>query len=303
MHTESHACAEARRGLVLVMCAAVIWGTVGVTTKAIFGVATTTPLSVGFWRLALAVPMLWLGCWRALGRRMLHVAWGDIVGMALMGGMMALYQVCYFAAIERVGVAVAVLTTLCSAPVIVAMLSARVTGERLTAHKLLALGCALAGTVMLIDIQPNGGTPATTMSGVVLALVSAFCYAVVTLASCTLAGRYHPFQTIAIGFSCGATLLGLCALPTGFGGYYPAVGWVLLVYLGLVPTALAYWVFLAGMRHTPATTASVVTLLEPLTSTALAWLLYDERFSALGVLGMLLLLSAIALLYGGNASK
>jgi drug/metabolite transporter, DME family len=209
--------------------------------------------------------------------------------------------VCYFAAIERVGVAVAVLITLCSAPVIVAILSACITGERLTAHQLLALGCALAGTVMLIDFQSNGGAPVRTLDGVVLALASAVSYAVVTLSSRKLAGRYHPFQTMAIGFSYGATLLWLCALATGFARDYPPIGWVLLVYLGLVPTALAYWLFLAGLRHTPATTASVVTLLEPLTATAPAWLLFDERFSALGVLGMLLLLGAIALLYGGNA--
>jgi drug/metabolite transporter, DME family len=61
MHTEADVCAETRRGLISVMCAAAMWGTVGVTTKAIFCLAATTPLSIGFWRLALAVPVLWLG--------------------------------------------------------------------------------------------------------------------------------------------------------------------------------------------------------------------------------------------------
>jgi DME family drug/metabolite transporter len=87
------------------MLAAVMWGTVGVTTKAIFGLVPTTPLSIGFWRLALAVPALWIGGWLALGPRMFQVARRDVALMMLMGSMMALYQLCYFASIERKGVA------------------------------------------------------------------------------------------------------------------------------------------------------------------------------------------------------
>ncbi|MBC8076377.1 MAG: EamA family transporter, partial [Chloroflexales bacterium] len=74
------------------------------------------------------------------------------------------------------------------------------------------------------------------------------------------------------------------------------VGWMMLVYLGLVPTALAYVLFLRGMRTTSATVASIVTLLEPLTSTALAWLIFGERFGPLGFVGAALLLGAIGLL-------
>jgi DME family drug/metabolite transporter len=64
-----------------------------------------------------------------------------------------------------------------------------------------------------------------------------------------------------------------------------------------VPTALAYVCFLAGMRHTTATVATIATLIEPLTSTTLAWLLFGERLGPLGLLGGALLLGAIGLLY------
>src|SRR5262249_42245807 len=42
--------------------------------------------------------------------------------------MLALYQVCYFGAIALVGVAVATLVTLCSAPMLVALISTLLTG-------------------------------------------------------------------------------------------------------------------------------------------------------------------------------
>jgi DME family drug/metabolite transporter len=295
--------AEARVGLLLVMFSAMMWGTVGVTTKALYGLAATNPLSIGFFRLALAVPALFLGCGLLLGRRTFQVTRRDLIVMMLIGAVTALYQVCYFGAIARVGVAVAVLITLCTAPVIVAVLSAFLTKERLTGRVLLALGCALAGTAMLIEIQPGSGIQGSVLfSGVLLALGSAFGYAVIAIASRALAGRYHPLQPIAIGFSFGAVVLLVFALPTGLVMDYPPLGWSLLLYLGLAPTALAYGLFLAGMRTTPATVASIATLLKPLTSTVLAWLLFGERFSRLGLVGVVLLGLAMVVLYGNRES-
>ena len=93
------------------------------------------------------------------------------------------------------------------------------------------------------------------------------------------------------------------ALATGFVISYPAGGWALLLYLGLVPTALAYVLFLSGIRQITATVASIVTLVEPLTSTMLAWLLFGEQLGPLGVFGAALLLGAIGLLYRGESRR
>jgi drug/metabolite transporter, DME family len=296
--------ADSRRGLLLIMLAAVLWGTVGVATKIIYGIAETNPLSIGFFRLAFSTPALLAACWALLGRRMFRITPRDLGLMLLLGALTAIYQVCYFAAIARVGVAIAVLVTLCTAPVMVALLSSALLRERLTGSVLLALACALAGTVMLVWVGPQaGGARGDRLTGVLLALGSAFGYTVITLCSRALAGHYHPLQPITIGFAAGALILLPFALATGFVMTYPAGGWVLLLYLGLVPTALAYVFFLAGMRHVTATVASIVTLIEPLTSTALAWLLFGEQLGPLGLLGAALLLGAIWLLYRGESRR
>jgi DME family drug/metabolite transporter len=186
----------------------------------------------------------------------------------------------------------------------IALLSALLLRERLTGTVLLALGCALAGTAMLVWVGPTAeGGRRETLAGVLLALGSAFGYTVLTLCSRALAGRYHPLQPITIGFLAGALLLLPFALATGFVISYPAGGWALLLYLGLVPTALAYVLFLSGIRQITATVASIVTLVEPLTSTMLAWLLFGERLGPLGVFGAALLLGAIGLLYRGESRR
>lgn len=282
------------------MLAAVLWGTVGVTTKSLYALAATNPLSVGFFRLALSAPVLLAACWLAVGGRAFAIARRDAGAVVMIGAMMALYQACYFAAIPRVGVAIATLVTLCMAPVIVAALSVLFMRERLTGAIGAAMILALGGTVLLVGVAPGATTwQGDALLGVLLALGSATAYAVLTLFSRRLASRYHPLQPIAVGFSLGALALAAFALasPGGLVVSYPAIGWLHLLYLGLVPTALGYFVFLAGMRTTPATVATIATLVEPLTSTVLAWLWFGEQLGATGGLGALLLLAAMALLY------
>lgn len=296
MKIQAVAQGSSTRGLLLIVLAAVLWGTVGVAIKALYGLADTNPLSIGFFRLAIAVPALFWACWLTLGVRMFRVAWRDLALMLLLGAMMALYQVCYFGAIAQVGVAIAVLITLCIAPVLVALLSLWLFREKLTPKLILALTFALSGTALFVDFQPHGGAQGNAVIGVLLALGSAFGYAVITLCSRTLARRYHPLQSLTIGFGTGAMILLPFAIANGVVNY-PVVGWVLLLYLGLVPTVLAYVLFLSGMRYTTATVASITTLLEPMTSTLLAWLFFKEQLTLLGLLGGILLLGAIVLLF------
>jgi DME family drug/metabolite transporter len=300
MNMQTEPRSAARRGLLLILCAALLWGTVGVTTRALYTLSETNALSIGFFRLAIATPALVLACWCALGRRAFRIAPRDLALMIGIGAAMAFYQVCYFAAIARVGVAVAVLITLCTAPVLIAMLGAVFLRERLTPTTLLALICALAGTAMLVRVAPHEvGRRGETFLGVLLALASSLGYAIIALCSRTLAGRYHPLQPITVGFAAGALLLLPFTLWVGLAVAYSPLGWLLLLHMGLLPTALAYVLFLGGIRHTSATVASIVTLIEPLTSTGLAWLLFGERLGPLGLLGAALLLGAIGLLYRG----
>ncbi len=291
-------------GTLLVLACAVLWGTVGVTTRGIYSLADTDPLSIGFYRLLISVPVLAALATGSLGRKILQpragVAprWGRDLGyMAGFGAMMALYQVCYFAAIPRLGVTIAVIVTICSAPIMVAVLSALLFNEKITPRVVTALIAAVLGTSLLalqgpVD-APVGGE---TVIGLLFALGSGLGYAVLTLFSRALAERYHPLQPVTVAFAVGALLLFPLAFAGGLTIDYPTEAWGLLIYLGVVPTALAYWLFLLALRTVPATVASILTLLEPLTSATLAALIFNESLSALGWAGAVLLLGALLVL-------
>lgn len=284
-----------RGGLGLIAGAALLWGTVGVTTQSLYQLSATNALSIGFFRLALAAPVLLLTCALRYGR-----AWQlqprDVGVAALLGALMAGYQVAYFSAISYVGVTIAVLVTLCTAPVIAALLGGLLLGERLTGVVALALAGALLGTGLLVGVRPEGVEGGRLVVGVLFALSSALGYAAITVCGRLLSPQARPLEANAVAFSAGAVLLLAGTLPAGLVTSYTPLSWGLLLYMGLVPTALAYLLFLSGMRRTTATVATLITLFEPLTGALLAWALLGERLAPLSLVGAALLLLSLGLL-------
>jgi DME family drug/metabolite transporter len=123
---------------------------------------------------------------------------------------------------------------------------------------------------------------------------SALGYAVVTLAG---TGVPAGVPVTLAGFVGGAVLLTPVALVAGLRFTTDPTALGVLLYLGLVPSALAYTLFFTGLRSVPGAVASIVTLLEPLTATALATAFLGERLEPAALAGGLLVLAAVAGLY------
>ncbi len=285
-----------RRDFFFVVCASVSWGTVGVANQALYSLGPTNALSLACLRLAIATPLFLLASWLSVGRSLFHIKPRDLVVMMLMGSMIALSQAFYVAAIASAGVAASTLIAICAAPVIIAVFSALVTRERLTRNTLLALVTALAGTALLVAARPHAGVGSVSALGIVLALLSACGYAGFILCGRLLTTKYHPVQISAIAFGTGALLLLICAASTSLMLTYPAWGWLILLYLGCIPTALGYGLFQVGIRSLSATVASIITMCEPLTAALLAWLCFHEELGLFGLLGAGLLLGAMAII-------
>jgi len=325
---QTHAPRAARqRDLAAIAAAAALWGTSGATGQLLADHSDLSPLAVGFLRCALAAVILtglraasrpvWVRSPRhaqeyapsqglrvaAGGPRGSHTWWrggvarADLARVLAVGAGLALYQSCYFAAVARAGVSVATLVTLGLAPVLVAVTSALLGHERPDRGVLIALLVALAGLALLVSSR--GGTAAdggASAVGSLLAAGSAAGYAGVTLVSRSLAGRVEASDLTLTGFAVAAVLLAPLALAGGLALPSAPTTWGLLLYLGAVPTALAYRLFFAGLRTIRPTVASILTLVEPLTANLLAAIALNERLSPAGLLGGGLLLAAVVVL-------
>ncbi|TWG96289.1 DME family drug/metabolite transporter [Mesorhizobium sp. J18] len=281
-------------GPALVLAAAVLWGTVGIASRLLYGIEDIPPLVVGFFRLALAVPLLGLWCWWRLGPETFRFDGSDRLRIAGIGLTMAAYQACYFQAVADVGVALATLITICSAPVIVGILAIVLLREKVSRTVVTALGLGLIGAVLLIGTPPAEDADPV---GILWACGSALAYSGFVLLSRSLAGRHDPGKIIVTGFGAGAVMLLPLAIAAGMTpGVWTGQVWSALLYMGLVPTGLAYVLYFCGMKATQATPASIIALAEPLTATTLAFVLFGERLGPSAIAGAILLIVTMVLL-------
>jgi DME family drug/metabolite transporter len=283
-------------GFWMVSGAALLWGTIGVATQGIYNSDNTTSLFINLGRNMIATPLLLWVAWHQVGRRLFHIEKRDTFLMFLQGTLLALSHAAYFASIRLAGVSIATLITICIAPVIVSLLSVALKLEQMNRRLLLALVLAISGTVLLVGFGNPAGESKDLLAGSLFAVGAAFAYGSTLVTGRFLAARYSALQINAISFSFGTIVLLVINLFTSFTPIQSTAGWLLLVYLGLIPTALAYWLFQMGLRSVSATAASILGILDPLVAAFLAWLLFGESLAATGVIGALLLIVSIFLL-------
>jgi DME family drug/metabolite transporter len=285
-----------RRDFLLIVCASISWGTIGIANQALYALGATNALSLTFLRLAIATPVFFLASWTRLGHYLFHIKHRDLAVMMLMGTLMALSQASYVAAIPSAGVSISTLIAICVVPVMIALFSALVKHERLAPLTIFALVGAVGGTVLLVAARPHLNAGNVSLQGVFFAFLSACAYAGFILCGRWLTGSYHPLQINFVAFGTGASLLLMGASSTGLMLAYPTRGWLILLYLGCVPSVLGYALFQMGIRSLSATVASMVTMCEPLTAAVLAWILFREELGPLGLLGAGCLLAAMAVI-------
>ncbi len=283
------------RGFALVVLAALCWGTSGLTGDLVADRAGLDPLDTAWHRMAIGAAALLavhLARPRAGTRTRLDGAlrWR----LAAVGAGLAVYQSAYFAAVATAGVSIATLVALGLAPLLVAVGAAVLGHGRPDRATGLALAVALAGLVLLVGVSAGGDDGDAVLLGAAAAVGCAVAYAGVVLTSSRVP---DGVPTTTAGFAVGAVLLTPVALGAGLDLTTDPLSLALLLYLGLVPTALAYGLFFTGVRAVPAAVASIVTLLEPLTATALAVGLLGERLAPTALVGGLLMLGAVTALY------
>ncbi len=274
----------------LVLAGAVLWGTVSVTAKYLYGLGQITPLSLGFLRLLVAAPLLALLSLRLDRGQPWHWRRQDLIWWLLAMVSMGAYQLFVFAAVERTTVTTAIALAICTSPVLVALAAPLVLGERFRRRTLRAGALAIAGTLLVLGVGSASGLfSANYLLGNLLAIGAAASWATYVIVASHLV-RDHSVTRITFLTFAGATLLVLpLVILQGQPIVLPPSGWALAIYIGVVPTALSYYLYVRGLHGTPATTAAFLTLAEPATAALLAAIIFDERLTLLGWLGVLLL--------------
>lgn len=273
-----------------VLAAAALFGTAG--TAQALGPAGTTPVAVGIVRigvgalvLLLAIPLLGGSLRGLLGRYRTPAMWVT----ALAAGS---YQLCFFAAVDRVGVALGTLVAVGAAPILAGLLAWAVLRHRPTVGWLLATAVCLSGLALLTA----GGITGGNALGLLLALGSAACIAAYNVAAKVQLDR----GVGALEVPAGSFLLGsLVLLPVlavqPLGWLASPSGAILALYLGVATMGVANVLLTRGMRTLRSGPVTTLMLGDPAVATLLGVVVLGERLSLEAGIGVAVIFAGLAL--------
>jgi len=296
------------QGALLIALAALLWATTGIVAKFLFTGTELEAITLGFLRLVVALPFFWLLMRReqkqlvaahpgqqVAGSSLRSLGLKAFLPLAALGLFQAFYQGSYLLAVDLTGAGIATLISLCLPPVLVAILAAPLLGEKPNLLTVIAALAAIAGTGMLVvsDMDTAGSL---RLAGILMALLAAAVYTGFTLTSRYNSAGTPVFTTAFICFATAALLLlPVVAFSGGFEGL-DTLGlkhWLMIVYIGVVPTCIGYVSFFSGIKTTPATLSSIIVTLEPLFVALLAWVILGEVLGPVGIAGALILTIAV----------
>ncbi len=270
----------ARLALAAACGAGFLWGTGALVVNVLIARHGFTPENISFWRFVVGSVVLLL----VFGRPSLWQAVRPQLALVIGAGTcMALYVLCWFLGIERIGAAVPTLIALCLPPVLVTIVALLRGQERLDLQLVVVLVAALAGTTLIVvrhGTAPAGASAASDadlLAGVAYSVASALLYAGFTLVSGRLSSGLGAGPATTCLTIVAAAVMGLSALyrPLHWPVDVAPEAWFL--YLGVVTAALALLAFSWGAARLSPTALTVATLVEPLTAVLLAaWLLGEH---------------------------
>ena len=280
--------ASPRLVLVAVAVTVLAWASAFV---AIRGVKDTfQPGSLALGRLlvgsvALSVAVAATGTWVRPTRRELQLL--VLCGVAWFAG----YNVALNAAEQRVDAGTAAMLVSLG-PVLIALLAGRLLGEGYPRWLLIGAGVAFLGAVLIA--AATAGADGSDVVGVLLCLLAALGWAVGVLAQKPVLRRLPALQVTAIACIVGAiTCLPFAGQLTGDMRRASGGAVAGLVYLGLVPTAVAFGTWAYALSRMDAGRLAVTTYLVPPLTILLAWPVLGETPRPLALLGGVVALSGV----------
>jgi drug/metabolite transporter (DMT)-like permease len=287
--------------MALALLSAATFGTSGTFASALIR-AGWSPAAAVVTRVAVSALILTVPALLQLrGRRAaLRRGAGKVAAYGLIG--VASCQLCYFNAIQRMPVGVALLLEYLGTVLVVLWLWLR-HGQRPRTLTIAGGVLAIAGLAMMLDLS---GSSRIDPVGVMWGLGAAVSLAIYFVLSATVDTEPMPPVVMAWGgMSVGAVALGVL----GFAGVLPLaavagnvallgheVSWVVPVLgLSLVASAIAYVAGIGAARRLGAKLASFIGMAEVLFAVVFAWVLLHQLPSAVQFAGGALILAGVAL--------
>jgi drug/metabolite transporter (DMT)-like permease len=265
------------------------------TSGPLIAFAAAPALAIAFWRNALALPVLVpaVGLRRRtelmalLGSRRREGMLCVLAGLALAGHLMAWVP---STKMTSIATSTALVTT---QPVWVGLIAVAL-GRRLSRSMWIGIVTAVAGAVAVTGVDLTADR--TALLGDLLALLGGVLAGVYTVLGERVRATTSTTTYTALCYGvCAAVILAVClAFRIPLTGY-PASAWAAIVAVTVGPQLLGHSMFNFALHRVPATTVSVLILLETPGAALIAWAWLGQVPALAALPGLVLLLVGVAI--------
>lgn len=287
-------------GVFCVLAASVLWGTTG--TAATFA-PQVSPLAIGAAAMGIGGLLQMLLALRQIKgtRGLLQSHWIFVLIGAI---AVAIYPLAFYTSMHLAGVTIGTVVTIGSAPLLSAVIERVFDGKQLTLRWLIGACLGLLGTMLLCLAKAQGHADSAvhaslseSVFGVVLGLLAGATYALYSWTAHRLM-RQGASSSAAMGatFGLGGLLLLPVLLLTGASLVESWTNAAVGLYMILVPMFLGYILFGIGLSKVAASTATTLSLIEPVVAALLAVVIVGERLPLLGWAGAALIVGCLYVL-------
>jgi len=252
---------------------------------------TVDPSAIVFYRILIGAPLMTAMAYLNGGSLSIDL----MKRTALPGVLFALSMITGFASVKMTSIANATLITTVQ-PVLVLFVAPRMFGEKLRPRQILYSGCALAG--VLIVVLAAASTSGAHLSGDLLSVANVTIWTSYFVLSKKrrLAG-VHSWSFLSAVFIWSAVVV----LPYGFLfsndlGAMTNGDWGRIIAMAVGPGVVGHGLMTWAQSHVDVTLASLLGLMSPVISTALAWAILDQSLTLWQSGGAVVVLVSLAFL-------
>lgn len=278
-----------KKALLQLHTAVFLWGFTGVLGRTI----TLSSTMLVWWRMLITAATLWVLYLLLRKAKRIHAK--GIVTISLIGTLLALHWVCFYASIKLANVTIA-LTCLSTTALMAALIEPLLLKKPFDKTEIFLGLFALAGIVIIYYNHLQFSV------GIWIGLASALFTVLVSVFNKRIVDSYRPEDITLYQFTGG--FAGLTLLLPLFQLFFPEP-WVLpggadffwLVVLSWFCTILTFFLYIRALKKVSAFTVNLALTLEPVYGIVLAFLLYneDKEVSRWFYLGFALIAAAVVL--------
>lgn len=284
----------------MVVLAAIVWGTTGIFVNTLKALGFTT-MELVFLRALTA--FLCIGGFAAVrDRSLLKIKIKDIwifIGTGMVSYVF--FTFCYFYAMELCSLSVAAVL-LYTSPVFVMVLGVLFLGEKFSGNKLAAIIMTVVGCALVVGIV--GSSIKISTFGVLVGVGAGFWYSLYTVFGSIGLKKYNTVTVTMYTFLIGALASALFIDVPGFFAKISSPDiflWVIAT--GVITCVIPYSLYTAGLAGTEASVASVLATLEPVSASVAGVVFYNENMDIYKICGMALVLCAIVVINKKKVNK